>query len=68
LLLHIVDELLAHGQVVKEKMAELLGVGMAREDQMLWPYAEQLHVFSLQHDVMQRMQGKTTASQAVLCG
>lgn len=68
LLLHIVDELLAHGQVMKEKMAELLGVRMAREEQMLWPYAEQLHVFSMQHDVMQRMQGKAKAPQAVLCG
>lgn len=55
LLLRIVDELLAQGQVSKEKMAGLLGVGIATEEKMLMPYAEQLQVFSLQHGLMQRV-------------
>lgn len=55
LLLRIVDELLANGQVSKEKMAGLLGVGVAKEAQMLTPYAEQLHVFGLQHELMRRI-------------
>ncbi|MEP6770709.1 MAG: AAA family ATPase [Polaromonas sp.] len=62
LLLHIVDELLANGQVSKEKMASLLGVGIASEEQMLMPYAEQLQVFSLQHELMRRV-----SSAAVPC-
>ncbi|WP_411879454.1 AAA family ATPase [Polaromonas sp. YR568] len=55
LLLQIVDELLAHGQVSKEKMAGLLGVGIATEEKMLMPYAEQLQVFGLQHGLMRRV-------------
>lgn len=67
LLLQIVDELLARGQVAKEKMAKLLGVRVAKEDQMLLPYAEQLKVFALQHDLMQRMSGMALASPEELC-
>ena len=67
LLLQIVDELLARGQVAKEKMAKLLGVRVAKEDQMLLPYAEQLKVFALQHDLMQRMPGMALASPEELC-
>lgn len=63
LLLRIVDELLAQGQVSKEKMAGLLGVGIATEEKMLMPYAEQLQVFSLQHGLMQRV--SATAVEAV---
>lgn len=63
LLLSIVDELLAHGQVSKEKMAGLLGVGIATEERMLMPYAEQLQLFSLQHGLMQRV--SATAVEAV---
>jgi ATP-dependent Zn protease len=55
LLLRIVDELLAHGQVSKEKMARLLGVTIAKEEHMLAPYAEQLQVFGLQHELMRRV-------------
>ncbi|WP_254774738.1 AAA family ATPase [Polaromonas sp. YR568] len=55
LLLRIVDELLADGQVSKEKMADLLGVTIAKEEQMLAPYAEQLQVFGLQHELMRRV-------------
>jgi len=62
LLLRIVDELLAHGQLSKEKMAGLLGVGIAREERMLMPYAEQLQVFSLQHELMRRVRGEEQAS------
>jgi hypothetical protein len=62
LLLRIVDELLAHGLVTKEKMAGLLGVAIAQEEQMLAPYAEQLEVFGLQHALMRRVDSK-----AVLC-
>ena len=62
LLLQIVDELLAHGQVSKERMAGLLGVGIAREERMLMPYAEQLQVFSLQHELMRRVRGEEQAS------
>ncbi len=55
LLLHITDALLAHGQIAKEQMAQLLGVPLAQDDQMLVPYAEQLTVFALQHGLMQRL-------------
>ena len=58
LLLRIVDELLAHGQVTKEKMASLLGVAIAEEERMLAPYAEQLEVFGLQHALMRRVASK----------
>ena len=61
LLLRIVDELLAHGQVSKERMAGLLGVSIAREERMLMPYAEQLQVFSLQHELMRRVRGEEPA-------
>ncbi len=54
LLLQIVDELLAQGQVSQHKMAALLGVRVARDELMLMPYADQLEVFSLQHALMQR--------------
>lgn len=64
LLLQIVDELLANGQVSKEKMAGLLGVGIAREERMLMPYAEQLQVFSLQHELMRRVRGEAQATMA----
>lgn len=63
LLLRIVEELLAHGQVSKEKMAGLLGVGIATEERTLMPYAEQLQLFSLQHGLMQRV--SATAVEAV---
>jgi len=62
LLLRIVDELLVHGQVSKDKMAGLLGVGIASEERMLAPYAEQLQVFSLQHELMRRVRGEEPAS------
>jgi hypothetical protein len=62
LLLRIVDELLANGQVSKEKMASLLGVAIAKEEQMLAPYAEQLQVFGLQHELMQRVRGEAVMS------
>jgi hypothetical protein len=55
LLMTIVGELLAHGQIAKEKMAALLGVPVAQDDQMLVAYADQLKVFTLQHELMQRM-------------
>jgi len=64
LLLQIVDELLVHGQVGKERMAGLLGVGIAREERMLMPYAEQLQVFSLQHELMRRVRGQAQALEA----
>ncbi len=59
LLLTIVDELLANGQIAKEKMAHLLGVPVAQDDQMLVAYADQLKVFALQHELMARVQGQT---------
>jgi SpoVK/Ycf46/Vps4 family AAA+-type ATPase len=62
LLLRIVDELLADGQVTKEKMASLLGVTIAKEEHMLAPYAEQLQVFGMQHELMRRV-----VSEAVPC-
>ncbi|WP_228778515.1 MULTISPECIES: AAA family ATPase [unclassified Polaromonas] len=62
LLLGIVDELLAHGQVGKEKMASLLGVAIAKEEQMLAPYAEQLRVFGMQHELMRRVRGEAVMS------
>jgi SpoVK/Ycf46/Vps4 family AAA+-type ATPase len=58
LLMTIVDELLAHGQIAKEKMAALLGVPVAQDDQMLVAYADQLKVFALQHELMTRVQGQ----------
>ena len=66
LLLQIVDELLANGQVSKEKMAGLLGVGIASEERMLMPYAEQLQVFSLQHELMRRVRGEAAPLEASL--
>ncbi|MFS2036886.1 AAA family ATPase [Polaromonas sp. CT11-55] len=66
LLLQIVDELLAQGQVSKEKMAGLLGVGIASEERMLMPYAEQLQVFSLQHELMRRVRGETATLEVSL--
>ncbi|WP_157214512.1 AAA family ATPase [Polaromonas sp. CF318] len=66
LLLQIVDELLAQGQVSKEKMAGLLGVGIASEERMLMPYAEQLQVFSLQHELMRRVRGEAASLEASL--
>ncbi len=66
LLLRIVDELLAHGQVSKEKMAGLLGVGIATEEKMLMPYAEQLQVFSLQHGLMQRVSATAPSMEPAL--
>ena len=66
LLLQIVDELLAQGQVSKEKMAGLLGVGIASEERMLMPYAEQLQVFSLQHELMRRVRGEAATLEASL--
>ncbi len=56
LLLQIVQALLTDGQVSQQKMAELLGVQVARHDLMLMSYADQLKVFSLQHALMQRTQ------------
>ena len=66
LLLQIVDELLVHGQVGKERMAGLLGVGIAREERMLMPYAEQLQVFSLQHELMRRVRGEVASLEVSL--
>jgi Peptidase family M41 len=56
LLMSIVNELLANGQIAQEKMATLLGVPVAQDDQMLVAYADQLKVFALQHELMGRMQ------------
>lgn len=64
LLLRIVDELLADGQVTKEKMASLLGVAIAKEEQMLAPYAEQLQVFGMQHELMRRIGSAALSCEA----
>lgn len=56
LLMAVVDELLANGQINQSKMALLLGVPLAQDDQMLVAYAEQLKVFALQHDLMRQVQ------------
>jgi predicted HTH domain antitoxin len=56
LLLKIVAELLAQGQISQQKMAQLLGVRVAQDELMLMPYAEQLEVFTLQHALMQQTQ------------
>jgi SpoVK/Ycf46/Vps4 family AAA+-type ATPase len=61
LLMAIVNELLANGQITQEKMAALLGVPVAQDDQMLVAYADQLKVFALQHELMGRMQGFSPA-------
>lgn len=55
LLQALVAELIAHGMVAKERMAELLGVPVAQDDQILEPYAERLAVFSMQLALMQRV-------------
>ncbi|WP_431097979.1 AAA family ATPase [Polaromonas aquatica] len=57
LLIRIVDKLLAHGQVTSEQMASLVGVAIAKGEEMLEPYAEQLQVFCLQHALVQRASG-----------
>lgn len=62
LLLTIVNELLAHGQIAKEKMAMLLAVPVAQDDQMLVAYADQLKVFALQHELMARVQGSVLSA------
>jgi ATP-dependent Zn protease len=54
-LMQIVAELMSHGQVKPERMAQLLGVKVAKEDALLTPYAEQLSVFMLQQDLMERI-------------
>lgn len=59
LLLQIVNELIAHGQMAKEKMSRLLGVRVVQEDTIAQPYAEQLEVFALQHDLLQRAHAVT---------
>jgi SpoVK/Ycf46/Vps4 family AAA+-type ATPase len=55
-LLKIVDILLAEGQVSPQTMAGLLGVRVASDALMPTLYAQQLKVFALQHDLMQRVQ------------
>lgn len=62
LLLQIVDELVAHGQMAKEKMSRLLGVRVVEDETILQPYAEQLEVFSLQLELIQRSRANTLAS------
>ncbi|MGC1174166.1 MAG: hypothetical protein WA904_10825 [Polaromonas sp.] len=58
------DGLLAHGQVSKEKMAGLRDARIAKEEQeLLMPYAEQLSVFAMQHDLMQRVLTPVQADQ-----
>jgi ATP-dependent Zn protease len=58
LLMQIVQELMAHGQVAPKKMVELLSpqipVRLAQDDVLLVPYAEHLKVFELQQELMQR--------------
>lgn len=54
LLLQIVNELMAHGQMSKEKMSGLMGIRIVEEDAMAQPYAAQLDVFALQEDLLQR--------------
>jgi SpoVK/Ycf46/Vps4 family AAA+-type ATPase len=58
MLMAIVNELLAHGQIAKEKLATMLGVAVAQDDQMLVAYADQLEVFALQHDLMAASPGR----------
>lgn len=61
LLLHITQTLLVDGQIAKEQMAALLGVPVAQDEHMLVPYSEQLSVFALQHDLMQRLAATVNA-------
>jgi hypothetical protein len=60
-----VDELLVLGQIAKEKLAAMLGVPVAQDDQMLVAYADQLKVFALQHDLMARVQAAQPVHAAV---
>jgi SpoVK/Ycf46/Vps4 family AAA+-type ATPase len=63
LLLQMTQALLADGQIAKERLAHMLGVPVAQDDQMLVAYADQLKVFALQHDLMARVQAVQTATQ-----
>lgn len=54
-LMQIVAELMSHGEVKPARMAEMFKVKVATEDVLLTPYAEQLNVFILQQDLMERV-------------
>jgi hypothetical protein len=58
LLMQIVQELMAHGQVAPTKMVQILSphmsVRLAQDNVLLAPYAEHLKVFELQQELMQR--------------
>ncbi len=55
LLMQITHILLADGHIAKEHIAQLLGVPVAQDDQMLVPYAQQLEIFALQNDLLRRL-------------
>jgi hypothetical protein len=55
LLMQITHILLADGHIAKEHIAQLLGVPVAQDDQMLVPYAQQLEIFALQNDLLGRL-------------
>jgi Peptidase family M41 len=58
LLMQIVQELMANGQIAPASMVQLLSphipVRLAADDVLLVPYAEHLKVFELQQELMQR--------------
>jgi adenylate kinase family enzyme len=59
LLMRIVQELMAHGQVAPASMMKLLSphipVRLATDDVLLVPYAEHLKVFEMQQELVQRV-------------
>jgi ATP-dependent Zn protease len=55
ILLTIVQELIASSQISAARMGDLLGVPVAQDEMILVPYAEQLKVFALQHELMERI-------------
>jgi Peptidase family M41/ATPase family associated with various cellular activities (AAA) len=59
LLMHIVRELMIHGQIAPASMVQLLTpeipVRMAADEVLLVPYAEHLKVFELQQEMMERV-------------
>ena len=65
LLLQMAKLLLDDGHIAPAHIGMLLGVPVAQDDQMLVAYADQLAVFALQHDLMQRMQGVQTGGSVV---
>ncbi|MDH5709303.1 MAG: AAA family ATPase [Hylemonella sp.] len=54
-LLGIVRQLMAHGQITRKDMARLLQVDIREDETVLHPYAEQLGVFAMQQALIGRV-------------